>query len=265
MFLVAVSAAACAKAAPPAAKLAMVGQAEERQGATRSDRTLAYEHHVGIELSATVLPERLDAVRRACVEDTKRACTLLDVSRQDTRGVPSGRIRMRLPPNGVEPMVAIAGAGGKVVSRTTHAEDLAQPVADTDRRIALLTTHRDRLAEIMKNRELKVDQLITVSKELATVQTELDAAATERANLRRRIDTELLEIELAVEGTQFGGAGTPVRDALRSFTVDFTEAVGQVISFVAMVLPWLVIVLPGIVLFRLFWRWAGRRFVRGQP
>jgi predicted RNase H-like nuclease (RuvC/YqgF family) len=155
-----------------------------------------------------------------------------------------------------------ASAGGKVVSRTTHAEDLAQPVADTDRRIALLTTHRDRLAEIMKNRDLKVDQLITVSKELATVQTELDAAATERANLRRRLDTELLEIELSVEGTQYGGANTPVRDAIRSFTADFAGAVGTVISFVAMALPWLVVILPGIVLLRWFWRWVGRRLAR---
>src|SRR5262245_37143645 len=199
LFL-AVFIASCAKAQPPSstlargevAKLALEGQGGT--GGTAVDRTLAYEHRVSIELSAAMLPERLDALRKACVEDPKRACTLLDVSRQDTRGIPGGTIRMRLPPNGVEPMVAVASAGGKVVSRSTHAEDLAQPVADTDRQIALLTTHRDRLAEIMKGRDLKLDQLITVSKELATVQTELDAVATQRANLRRRLDTELLEI-----------------------------------------------------------------------
>jgi hypothetical protein len=267
-ILLAVFSSACAKAQPPAAKLAlagMVGPAAEREGAARVDRTLAYEHHIGIELSAAVLPERLDAVRKACVDDSNRACTLLDVARQDSRGTPSGKVRMRLPPNGVEPMIAIASAGGKIVSRATHAEDLAQPVADTDRRVALLTTHRDRLAEIMKTRELKVDQLVTVSKELATVQTELDSAATERANLRRRIDTELLEIDLTVEGTQYGGAKTPVRDAIRSFTADFADAVGEVISFVAILLPWLVIVLPAIVLLRLFWRWVGRTFMRNRP
>jgi hypothetical protein len=172
---------------------------------------------------------------------------------------------MRLPPNGVEPMVAIAGAGGHVVSRTTHAEDLAQPVADTDRQIALLTTHRDRLSEIMKSRELKIDQLIAVSKDLATVQTDLDAAASQRANLRRRLDTELLDIELSVEGASYGGANTPVRDAIRSFSFDFANGIGMVISFVAVALPWLVIVLPGIILLRLFWRWVGRRFLRVQP
>jgi Domain of unknown function (DUF4349) len=114
----------------------------------------------------------------------------------------------------------------------------------------------------MKSRDLKVDQLITVSKELATVQAELDAAATQRANLRRRIDTELLDIELTVEGTSYGGANTPVRDAIRSFTSDFANAIGMVISFVALALPWLVIVLPGIVLLRVFWRWIGRRLAR---
>jgi hypothetical protein len=261
-LLFAVVTAACAKAQAPAATLALAGPAAEREAATPADRTLAYEHRVSIELSAAMLPQRLDAVRKTCVEDSKRACMLLDVSRQDTRGTINGRIRMRVPPSGVEPMVAIASAGGKVVSRTTHAEDLAQPAADTDRQIALLTTHRDRLAEIMKNRDLRVEQLITVSKELATVQTELDAAATQRRNLQRRLDTELLEIELSVEGARYGGADTPVRDALRSFTADFFNAVAMVIGFIALLLPWLVVILPGIVLLRLFWRWVGRRLAR---
>ena len=106
-FLLAVLAAACAKSPTgalkevPAARFALTAQAE---AATRTDRTLAYEHHVGIELKETVLPQRLDAVRKACVEDPKHTCTLLDVSREETRGTTSGTVRMRVPPAGVEPI-----------------------------------------------------------------------------------------------------------------------------------------------------------------
>jgi hypothetical protein len=262
LLLLGLFAAACADKQVPAAQMALatLEAPAERQADTRADRTLAYEHHVAIELrEALLLPQRIEAVRKTCADDARRTCTLLDVSTQDQRGTASGRIRMRVPPNGVEPMVAIAGAGGKVVSRSTHAEDLAQPVADTDRQIALLTTHRDRLADIMKSKALTIDQLITVSKELATVQAELDATATQRANLRRRLDTELLEIAFTVEGIQYDGSNTPVRDAIRSFSADLAKAVAMVISFVALLLPWLVLILPGLALLRMFWRWIGRR------
>jgi hypothetical protein len=53
-------------------------------------------------------------------------------------------------------------------------------------------------------------------------------------------------------------------DALRYFGSDFREAVGMVIRFLAVLLPWLVIVLPGLFLLRLFWRWIGRRIARRE-
>jgi hypothetical protein len=37
-----------------------------------------------------------------------------------------------------------------------------------------------------------------------------------------------------------------------------------VIRFLAVLLPWLVIILPGLLLLRLVWRWIGRRLVRKE-
>jgi len=116
----------------------------------------------------------------------------------------------------------------------------------------------------MKDKSLKVDQLITVSRELATVQTQLEAAATTRANLHRRIDTELLTFNLSVPTMATSVQPTPIRDALRSFAADFTEAIAQVIRFVAAVIPWLVVIVPGIILLRLFWRAVGRWLARRE-
>jgi len=55
-----------------------------------------------------------------------------------------------------------------------------------------------------------------------------------------------------------------VRDALRSFGADFREAIGTVITFLAVLLPWLVIIVPGLVLLRLFWRWISRWIARRE-
>jgi predicted PurR-regulated permease PerM len=116
----------------------------------------------------------------------------------------------------------------------------------------------------MKSKELKVEQLITVSKELATVQTQIESLTTQRANLRRRIDTDLLTINFSLPLQTYQSEQSPVRDALRSFGSDFRQAVGAVITVLANVLPWLVVLIPSLVLLRLLWRWISRWIARRE-
>jgi hypothetical protein len=224
--------------------------------------TLAYEHTVAVETTREVLPTRMQEIEDACNADRASGCTILDVSLHSQNDLPNGSIRMRLAPGGVEPLVALASKDGEIRGRTTHAEDLAEPIADAERQLALMSLHRDRLTEFMKSKELKVDQLITVSKELATVQSQIEGLSTQRANLRRRIDTDLLTINLSLPAQEYAADQSPISDALRSFASDFREALGMVIRFVAVLIPWLVIILPGLFLLRLFWRWIGRMIAR---
>jgi hypothetical protein len=242
----------------------MAALAPPAQGG-RQIGTLAYEHSTSIETSREALPTRLREIEAACNADRASSCTVLNVSLQSNQDYPNGNIQMRLAPGGVEQIIALAAKDGEVTSRNTRAEDLAEPVADTERQIALLTLHRDRLTEFMKSKDIKIEQLITVSKELATAQSQLDALGTQRANLRRRIDTDLLTIGLSLPRQDYISDQTPVKSALRSFGSDFRAAVAMVISFFAVLLPWLVVILPGMFLLRLFWQWIGRKLARRQP
>ena len=160
-------------------------------------------------------------------------------------------------------MVEISARGGRIVSRNTHAEDLAEPIGDADRQLSLLSSHRDRLDEFLQRKDLKVEQVIELSKEVSSTQTQIDALRTQRANLQRRVDTELLTVELSPPVGTEAARRSPIADAARSFGSDFREAIAQVIRFIAFLLPWLVIIVPGIVLLRLFWRgitrWLARR------
>src|SRR5688500_2446517 len=246
---------AMAEAPSMAAGGAAVGQAQRRD-------TLAYEHSVNIELDGKLLPARLRELESACAAGKPAECTVLEVGMRSHKDVYSGRIKMRIAPQGVDSTIEAASQGGKLTSRSTEAEDLAQPIADTQQQLALMTTHRDRLAEIMKSKELKMEQLITVSRELATVQTDIDALSTTQAQLRRRVDTDLLTINLSPPQGTYQARQTPIRDALRVFGSNFREAVANVISFIAIVVPWLVIILPGLFLLRGFWLWIGRTLAR---
>lgn len=243
----------------------MAALAPAVQGGRRQTDSLAYEHVLSIEMSRELLPTRLRELEAACNADRAANCTVLNVALSTNQDLPGGNIRMRLAPGGIEPIITLASKDGEVTSRNTSAEDLAEPVADTERQIALLTLHRDRLTEFMKNKDIKIEQLITVSKELATVQAQLDSSGAQRANLRRRIDTDLLTISLSLPRQDYTSEQTPVADALSSFGSDFREAVSMVIRFFAVLLPWLVVILPGLFLLRLFWQWIGRRLARRQP
>jgi hypothetical protein len=224
----------------------------------RTMDNLAYEHTVSIELGKALLPTRVREIQGACQTDKQFGCTLLDISVQSAEDIPHGSIRIRLAPAGVDAFIGLASKNGKVTSRNTHAEDLAEQVTDTERELALLTTHRDRLSEFMKDKSLKVDQLIAVSKELASAQTQIESASTIRANLHRRIDTHLLTLNLSIPQQVAAAQRTPIRDAFSSFGSEFTEAIAQVIRFVAVLIPWLIVIVPGLILIRLFWRGIGR-------
>jgi hypothetical protein len=236
---------------------------EVAEAPAKRTKSLAYEHTVSIELPKDSLSARLGEVRTTCESHKDLACTVLDVSFGTEYEVPAGHIRMRLAPAAVEQLIEIAAKGGRVTSRSTHGEDLAEPIADTERELSLLTTHRDRLNEFLKRKDLKVDQVISLSKEISSTQTQIDALNTQRANLQRRVDTELLAINLVPPKEAYAAGQTPILDAVRSFGSTFRDAVAQVIRFTAALLPWLVIILPGLVLLRLFWRWItkwlGRR------
>jgi len=253
----------CQRVSSPTAQavnlLTATGPSQEQ----RRDKNLAYEHTVSIALEPDVLPTRMKEIQEACATDKTYGCTLLDVSLRSATDAPSGTIRMRLAPGGVAVFTATASKNGAIKEQITHAEDLGQQVTDTERELALLTTHRDRLTDIQKDKNLRIDQVIALSRELATVQTQIEVDATTRANLHRRIDTELLTLNLNVPVETLAAQRTPVRDALKSFVSDFNDAISQVIRFIAGLIPWLVVIVPGIVLLRLLWhavsRWLTRR------
>jgi hypothetical protein len=221
------------------------------------NNSLAYEHRLSIEIAKELLAERVEAVRAACIADTENGCTLLEISDQSRQEVPEGSVRMRIAPKGVDTISKLAAEGGSVTSRLTSAEDLAQPIADTERQLALLNLHRERLMELMRRKDIGVSDLITVSRELATVQSQLEEFGAQKANLRRRVDTELLSINWSPPLGTFQSAQSPITDALRSFGADFREAVGQIIVFLAYLLPWLAIGIPALILLRWLWRRIG--------
>jgi Domain of unknown function (DUF4349) len=247
----------CAKKLESPAELMKVTSEDLAVTQRAADNTLAYEHEVSLEIDREQIAQRVDATRAACVADTKSACAILEVEVSDQGVYAGGHVKMRLAPSGVDAIVELASTDADVTDRETRAEDLAQPLADVTRQLSMLNAYRERLTGLLARKDTTVTDLISVSKELAATQTQIEQLSSENAQLRRRIDTDLLTISWQVPAAQRRSADTPVSDALRAFGANFREAIGSVIEFLAHLVPWLVIGLPSLVLLRVFWRWSG--------
>ena len=165
---------ACAKKAiappPPAA---VAGEQ------SKAEAFLAYEHEVRVDLGDNSVGTHVDAVREACTAERFGACSLLSVQ-QSAGNYPRGEIVVRIVPSGVEPLVKLASEGGTIGNRATHAEDLADAVADNAHRRELLTNQRARLEGFQARKDLAVADMLALSKELADLDSKYAAKVAER-------------------------------------------------------------------------------------
>lgn len=167
------------------------------------DAFLAYEHDVAIELAAADIQARMQAVQASCQSGKFGDCAVLDV-RQSAGDSPSGSLTVRIAPQGVEPIIGQAAQGAAIGSRSTHAEDLAQVVADNDLQQLRLQKEHAKLLEFQQRKDLAVADLLAISKQLSEIEAGLETAQREGAQHRRRIDTQRVTLDFQPPGGQRG-------------------------------------------------------------
>lgn len=222
-----------------------------RTAEQRSSEFLAYEHALVVDTNEQKLTESFQAVTAACAADRENECTVLhsEINHGDYN---RASIRMRVKPEGVDALAALAAGSGEVVSRSTHVEDLAKTIADIDKRLEILTTTRDRLLELEAQGTDDVEALIKITTELTRVQAELEQAMGQSAYQRQRIDMDILTVRFIVDaGRSFWG---PIGDALSSFGQNLSDGLAYTIIALPYLLPWLILAFVVGFLLRKLWR-----------
>lgn len=246
----------CGCARPPGEVAADGGAPAPPAPPAAQGDALAYEHDVRIELPADQIGQRIAAVRAACQSAQFGTCALLAVE-QDGGREPSGSVRVRTVPDGVEPLVQLAGQHGEVAARSTRAEDLAQQIADTGLAQARLQKEHARLLELQQRRDLAVSDLLAVSKRLAEIEAQAQQTQQESAQQQRRIRTQLLTLNFRSTGGEQGRS--EIAQATAEFGQVFSSSVAFVIRAVAALLPVaLMAAIAGWLLLQA-WRWRARR------
>lgn len=227
---------ACSRSASPvgggdAAALATVpadGTAE------RSGFMLAYEHRIDVVLPEDAIVARLRATQAACTGARFGRCEVLTVD-QSGGDTPSATLTVRIVPAGVEPMIALAGEGGRIGARNTRAEDLAQAVNDNARQRARLEKQLALLQEFQQRKDLAVADMVALAEKISDTESQLESAQQESAQQQRRITTQLLTMRFRPTGSDsgLGEIGSAVRDSGELFA----QGAAWMIRAIAFLLP----------------------------
>ena len=212
--------------------------------------SLAYEHHVAIELAAARIGERVGAAQAACLEQRFGDCAVLAIEEQSGEW-PSASLTVRIAPAGVAELLALASEGGEVSSRSTRAEDLAQAVADTEAARTRLEKMHAKLFAFAERKDLKIDDALTLSREMASLEVQLEQLARDAAQQRRRIDTNLLAMSFRPPGT--ATASNALVTALAESGEGFLDGAAGVVELVSFLAPFAIAGLSLVAAFR-WWR-----------
>ncbi len=216
--------------------------------------TLALEHSLSLDVEEGQLSTVFEQGLAACKGAVAESCVVLE-SRIHSGRTSSGSLKFRAQAAGIKKIITALSKQAKVSSQSTTAEDLAAPIADGAKRLAMLKDYRAQLEVLRGRANNDVDSLIKLSHELAQVQSELEAAEGTQARLKQRVETEILNVTLET-GTK-SVFWKPITSALLDFGGNLSQGISSAISGIAYLLPWLVLILFGVWGCRKLWlRWG---------
>lgn len=244
----------------PAAAPGSRGGGSEEQAKADLGVLLAYEHRVRIRLAGDKIAARTKAVQDACTGGKFGPCVVLGMN-QSGGDDPSASLQVRTVPQGVEPLIAMAGQGEQIADRGIQAEDLAVAVRDNAMRQDRLRREHARLLEFQERRDLKMADVLTLSQRIAEIESQLQGAEQEAAQQQRRISTQLINFEFATTATQ--ESTSEIGQAVREFGGIVASVVAFLIRASAVLLPLGLVGGFGLWLLLKLWRARRRRKAAG--
>ena len=221
-------------------------------------RFLAVRQDLNVEVPAEQLADAWGKVRDLC---GTLKCELLSSSllRETPQQPGNAMLEMRVEPADVDKLLGGLAGVANVVSHTTTSEDKTAEVIDVEARIKNRTEFRDSLRVMLRDTVTKrtMVDLLAIQRTLSDTQAELDAIATQRKVLAQETSKQHIQIQFTPKRALVsnGDGYSPMRQALRNAGSVLAESVGALITFIAAVLPWLVlVVLPLGWLVRVLWR-----------
>ncbi|MEZ6028494.1 MAG: DUF4349 domain-containing protein [Hyphomonadaceae bacterium] len=150
--------------------------------------------------------------------------------------------------------------GASVYSNTRGAEELTAQIVDHEARLRSMVAHRDALQKMLDDKPGRLSDLLEIQQALAQAQGDIDSRQSLLAALKLRVSMSVLTFSYQPEYAAVSNSiWRPITDAFGDFGPAFARTVAAIISFVAEVLP--IVLLGGLAIWlgMILFRWRGRR------
>lgn len=247
-------------AAPPTAASANGAGADEDADAA-IPRQLAYEYDATLRLPAKAVSPVLSEHEARCHEAGPKVCQVIssNVTEANAENV-YGSLEIRAAKAFMDEFRdGLAGdaeeADGQLVSMSSQVEDLTRQITDTTARLEAQKTLRDRLLRLLERETDDVGDLLQIERELARVQSEIESAESWLRTLRARVSMDRLTIQYqTIPKAVTPYTAQPLKNSLTSFLSNMAWSLAAVIDFIAALIPWMIVIVPGLWLLRALWR-----------
>jgi hypothetical protein len=209
-------------------------------------RFVAVRHRLEIVEPSSGLVKSIEAVVTFC---GTIHCEVLSSSVTNEMDVlsPSGNIATRVAPQDLNKFLDFVGKQGKIAQHSTESEDKTTAVVDVEARLKNQTDFRDSLRKMLTKPGVSVADLLQIQEKLAQAQAELDSEATQRKILASETEKVYVEVTFhAEQRTVRRGAFTSVGEALRDSGSVLGDSLATLITAVAAIIPWLIVIAPGL-------------------
>jgi uncharacterized protein DUF4349 len=194
----------------------------------------------------------------------------VDSTRVDRRqgSVSDATIVVRIPSSKFGGLLPKLREIGEVVSESTDAADITDQYVDIAARLAGAQALEKRLLELATAKEGKIDQILAVERELARVRTEVETYQGKIRQWDNQVTLSTLTLQLSTKRPEIVAAPKPTptlgSQTKQSFSDSFAALrdFGTWLAVTAIaIVPWLILIIPGLVIGRRL----GRRLLRRLP
>ena len=233
----------------------------DQNPAKETSKYLAYIHNFSVELEREKISFLHKKIISACEQDREYQCVILS-DNYSSGEYSSGRITLRLKPEGVGFFSQLVSQNGNIASQSRKAEDLTVSILDTGKRIEQLERFEKKLLKLESRSDADIDSLLKVASQLAETQTQLEYLQGSRAALLQRVQTDILNINLnRIYDESFLGT---ISDAFGDFGESFTYAIEGLINAIAYIIPWTLFLMLMFFIVRAIFRFLNIKIFKGR-
>ena len=223
--------------------------------AGRDTSFLAYTHRVNVEVPRSDLETAYNKITELCQLDNEHGCTLLRAS-LSTQSYVNANIQMRIKPEGVDNIKTQSESLGEVVFSETSVEDLQSQIVDNEKRLLMLKQYEQRLAALEKDASADIASLIQIANQMSETQSNIEFAQGQKARLSQRVNMDIVEIRFV--STEYTSFWTPIGNAFGSFGENLSSGFSSVVTAIAFVIPWTLLLLIVLFAIRKVWLFIKR-------